>query len=92
MYFNIKCIGKLPGPTNEFEQTLVFETGEFERPKFDCTCIINKLSCFFIEQRNYLSGPLMNDQLHHISISKQSRLYGSLLKGVSVKLNGISQS
>ena len=39
MYLNIKCIGKLPGPTNEFEQSLVFETGEFERPKFDCTFI-----------------------------------------------------
>ena len=36
MYFNIKCIGKLPGPTDEFERSLVFETGEFERPKFDC--------------------------------------------------------
>ena len=36
MNFNIKCIGKLPGPTNEFELSLVFETGEFERPKFDC--------------------------------------------------------
>ena len=36
MYFNIKCIGKLPGPTNEFERSLVFETSEFERPKFDC--------------------------------------------------------
>ena len=36
MYFNIKCIGKLPGPTNKFEQSLVFETGEFEEPKFDC--------------------------------------------------------
>ena len=36
VYFNIKCIGKLPGPTNEFERSLVFETGEFERPKFDC--------------------------------------------------------
>ena len=36
MYFNIKCIGKLLGPTNEFEGSLVFETGEFERPKFDC--------------------------------------------------------
>ena len=36
MYFNINCIGKLPGPTNEFERSLVFETGEFERPKFDC--------------------------------------------------------
>ena len=34
--FNIKCIGKLPGPMNEFELSLVFETGEFERPKFDC--------------------------------------------------------
>ena len=38
MYFNIKCMGKLPGPTNEFEGSLVFETGEFERPKFDCKC------------------------------------------------------
>ena len=38
MYFNIKCIGKLPGPTDEFERSLVFETGEFERPKFDCIC------------------------------------------------------
>ena len=37
VYFNIKCIGKLLGPTNEFEQSLVFETGEFERPKFDCS-------------------------------------------------------
>ena len=36
MYFNIKCMGKLPGPTNEFERSLVFETGEFERPKSDC--------------------------------------------------------
>ena len=36
MYFNIKCIGKLSGTTNEFERYLVFETGEFERPKFDC--------------------------------------------------------
>ena len=38
VYFNIKCIGKLPGPTNEFERSLVFETGEFERPKLDCSC------------------------------------------------------
>ena len=37
VYFNIKCIGKLPGPTNEFQRSLVFETGEFELPKFDCT-------------------------------------------------------
>ena len=36
MYFNIKCIGKLPGPTNEFERFLVLETSEFEQPKFDC--------------------------------------------------------
>ena len=34
--FYIKCTRKLPGPTNEFERSLVFETGEFERPKFDC--------------------------------------------------------
>ena len=36
MYFNIKCIGKLPEQTDEFERYLVFETVEFERPKFDC--------------------------------------------------------
>ena len=36
VYFNIKCIWKLSGPTNEFERSLVFETGEFERPKIDC--------------------------------------------------------
>ena len=36
MYFNTKCIGKLPGLTNEFERSLVFETSEFEPPKFDC--------------------------------------------------------
>ena len=36
VYSNIKCIGKLLGPTNEFERSLVFETAEFERPKFDC--------------------------------------------------------
>ena len=40
MYFNIKCKGKLLGPTNEFERSLVFETGEFERPKFDCINIL----------------------------------------------------
>ena len=37
MYFNIKCLGKSSGPTNEFKGSLVFETGEFERPKFDCS-------------------------------------------------------
>ena len=37
VYFNIKCIGKLLGPMNEFERSLVFQTGKFERPKFDCT-------------------------------------------------------
>ena len=45
MYFNIKCIGKLPGPTNEFERSLVFETGEFERPKFDCTLFATSIGC-----------------------------------------------
>ena len=41
MNFNIKCIGKLPGPTNEFKRSLVLETGEFERPKFECFYILN---------------------------------------------------
>ena len=44
VYFNIKCIGILPGPTKEFEQSLVFKTGEFERPKFDCILILHESS------------------------------------------------
>ena len=47
MYFSIKCIGKLPGPTNEFERSLVFETGEFERPKFDCITLPKPEAGFF---------------------------------------------
>ena len=47
MYFNIKCIGKLPGPMDEFERSLVFQTGEFERPKFDCSLLV--LFQFFAE-------------------------------------------
>ena len=51
MHFNIKCKGKLPGPKNEFEQSLVFETGEFERPKFDCIIkiVIEKCVPMFIK-------------------------------------------
>ena len=45
VYFNIKYIGKLPGPTNEFERSLVFETGEFDRPKFDCNTYNNYHVC-----------------------------------------------
>ena len=48
MYFNIKCMGKLPGPRNEFERSLVFETGEFEGPKFDCSCHINLNNLLYI--------------------------------------------
>ena len=51
MYFNIKCIGKLPGPTNQFERSLVFETGEFERPKFDCTFPQYLITCFLTAVR-----------------------------------------
>ena len=57
VYFNIKYIGKLPGPTNEFEQSLVFETGEFERPKFDCMLKLmakNKFSFFTLKMFLYL--------------------------------------
>ena len=35
--FFIKYIGNLPGLTNEFWQSMVFETGRVERPKFNCT-------------------------------------------------------
>ena len=33
MYFYIEYIGNLPGLTNEFWQSMLFETGEFQRPK-----------------------------------------------------------
>ena len=36
MNFSIKYMGKLMGPTTEFQRSMVFETGEFERPKMDC--------------------------------------------------------
>ena len=40
VYFHIKCIGKSPGPTNEFERSLVFETS-------DQSSTVNiKLFCF----------------------------------------------
>ena len=60
---------------------------------------INKLSYLYTKQRNYLSGPLLLDQIYHISISKQSRLgpdqaalvragsalFAKVLKGISMK-------
>ena len=33
VHFYIKCIGKLPGLTNEFGQSMMFETDQFEQPK-----------------------------------------------------------
>ena len=56
MYFNIKCIGKLLGPTNEFERSMVFETGEFERPKFDCTSIFSSGGPFYSAKQNCIFG------------------------------------
>ena len=32
---------------------------------------INKLSCWFIEQRNYLSGLVVYDKIYHISIANR---------------------
>ena len=32
---------------------------------------INKLSCWYIEQRNYLSGPVEKDEIYHISIANR---------------------
>ena len=52
VYFNIKCIGKLLGPTYEFERSLVFETGELECPKFDCICCL----LFFFQHKCYRNG------------------------------------
>ena len=48
VYFNIKCIEKWLGLTNEFERSLVFETGEFERPMFDCTW--SSCTCYKVRQ------------------------------------------
>ena len=39
VYFYIKYIGNPPVLANEFQQSMVFETGEFKRPKFDCMSI-----------------------------------------------------
>ena len=38
--FNIKYIGNMQGLTNEFYRSIVFETGEFERPIFDCMSFV----------------------------------------------------
>ena len=65
MNFNIKCIGKLPGPTNEFEQSLVFETGEFERPKFDCISFFSKIE---LTQIGWFLMKLAIQDLHSLSI------------------------
>ena len=59
MYFNIKCIGKLPGLTIEFERSLVFETGEFERPKFDCICYV-------INRGSYMSAHVLLNLLNKL--------------------------
>ena len=60
MYFNIKCIGKLPGPTNQSERSLVLETGEFEQPKFDCRTLDNnglkEVNLRRNEQNKYMGG------------------------------------
>ena len=55
MYFNIKCTGKFLGLTNEFERYLVFETGEFERPKFDCS--LSKYASVLFLKSVSMNGP-----------------------------------
>ena len=76
MYFNIKCIGKLPGPTNEFERSLVFETGEFERPKFDCMVKQVNIHVNFIEDRYML---LMSKAKPLHAVQRRCFFFGSLL-------------
>ena len=61
---------------------------------------INKLSCWYKEQINYLSGPVGSDQIHSISIANRvepdpaalrraarcwSALFVKALKGVSMR-------
>ena len=62
VYFNIKCIWKFPGPTNEFELSLVFETGEFEQPKFDCIFLQNTCLNFNSLSDLFRDGGLKNRQ------------------------------
>ena len=55
---------------------------------------LSKLSHWYIEQRNYLSGPLVYDQIYHVHLCKQSRpssgisfksaLFVNTLKGYSM--------
>ena len=66
MYFNIKRMGKLPGPTKEFERSLVFETGEFERPKFDCSWVdVGGKGLLYLSITKFYicCGPLNDDQV-----------------------------
>ena len=60
---------------------------------------INKLSCCYKELRNYLSGPLVKDQIYHISIANRkdvdqaaltrltraARAFAKVLRGVSMR-------
>ena len=80
MYFNIKCIGKLPGPTNEFVRSLVFETGEFEQPKFDCM--------FWVLKRTLsLRGSF--EYAQHMFWLRNKKTIFLLFKGRNVKLCNI---
>jgi hypothetical protein len=36
MFFYLKIYGKLTGLANKFKPTMVFDTSEFEGPRFDC--------------------------------------------------------
>ena len=57
---------------------------------------INKLSCLYIEQRNYLSGPLVYDHTiisNHISLSKHGRPWsGSSYKSCLIWVCSVCKS
>ena len=54
MYFYTEYIGKLPGLTNEFQRSMVFETDEFERPKFHCISLYEVCTSKDIQARGFV--------------------------------------
>ena len=49
-FFSLKIYGKLPGLSNKFEPSMIFDPSEFEEPRFDlyiCKKLISICSWFF---------------------------------------------
>ena len=65
MYFYIKYIGKLQGLVNEFHRSMVFETVEFERPKFNCSGLIASFKIEVSKVQDFLNFELSPMQMQY---------------------------